>query len=172
MKRIFYSLVACFAILSFWVPVQFIGLTLSAGEYFLFDGTFSILLEYIPLVIESVFRLLQRPQMITDIHEMLWIIQACVFTMAEILHNYAILGLVAWSFLLLTTTSLIWRKLYFMWLVFSLVSSLLMTLNPLFQHGSGFGYWLNPVLLILVSVGEFLMWLKNSSFRTIQLNLL
>ena len=164
-KRPFYFLLACLAILSFWVPVQFIGLTLSAGEYFLLDGTFSILTEYIPLVFESTFTLLQNPPMVTDIHEILWIIQICVFTIAETLHNYAMVGLVAWSFLMLTTTltttSIIWRELYRIWLVFSLVSSLLMTLNPLFQVGSGVGYWLNPILLLMAAVGEFLIWIKD-----------
>ena len=162
-KRIFYFSTACLSILSFWAPVQFIGLTLSAGEYFLVGGTLSILLEYMPIAFFSVSNLLQTPNMITDLHEILFVIQIWFFTMAEVLHNYAILGLIAWSFLMIATTltpiSIVWRKLYRIWLGLSIVSSLLMSLNPFFDVGSGFGYWLNPTLLIFAAVGELLFFI-------------
>lgn len=126
-KNKFHLLVAVLAILSLFAPVQFVGGLIWAVEYYLLGGTLSLFTEYRPLVIWPVF----------------------------ILYNYAIFGLIVWSFLLLSTKSINWYRLYRVWLLSSLISSLLMNIHPGIDHGDEIGVWLNPSLLLLATVGEF-----------------
>jgi hypothetical protein len=151
-KRRFHTILGLLSFLSFFAPVKIGATTQIAAIYFLMTGTVFILTNSIPAILEP-FRVLFQESL--DLGLMLLLLLFFSMAIASMFYFYAILFLIAWSFFFQFTNSATWRKLYRIWLLLSLASSLSMSLMPIYIYGRGLGFWLNPILLLLAAVGEF-----------------
>jgi hypothetical protein len=160
-KRGLHVFFVVLSVLSFFTPVTVGGTTQAGAEYFLITGSTITVSTYIPLIFEPIRILISEPNLIADIGLLVGAVLFCGFAFASISHNYAVLLLLGWSLFFIITNSRTGVMVYRIWLLFSFASSILLSLIPLFANGSGLGFWLNPVLLLIAVIGEILVWLRE-----------
>ncbi|HEU0291229.1 MAG TPA: hypothetical protein VFR47_00735 [Anaerolineales bacterium] len=164
-KRKFHLIVALLSFLSFFAPVRTGGETQIAAKFFLIFGTLITVFTYLPGGINAIFMFFQEPSLIADAGLLKDAVTSIIYVIESPLYFYAIPVLLLWSLFFSVIDSGIVRIIYRFWLIFSLASSIHLSLTYAPSGSGGLGYWLNPILLLMAAVGEFLIWIKDRQFN-------